>query len=148
MSQVTYRDGVATIITRTRKTEVHVSVTAAIILEHGSVLGRPSSTDARALAAGFLHLERENEALRAELKTARAGAIGREYAEAMQCARKVIAELRQAGVAFFEVYDQGDAPDSGLDTALRDRLGDADHWLLRDFNAAIERAKVLKGGAA
>jgi hypothetical protein len=111
-------------------------------------MGRLSATDARAMAVGFLHMEREVQRLAEELNAARAGTVGKEHAEAMQGARRVIAELRQAGEAFFEVYDQGDAPDSGLDNALREKLGDAEHWLLLDSGAATARARVLEGGRA
>lgn len=143
MSTVTYRDGVATIMTRTRKTEVHVQLTADLAVR--GELDRPGDTDAKALAAGYLHLEAENKALRAELEAARAGTIGREHAEAMHGARKVIAELCQAGEAFFEEYDKGDGPDG---VALRGAMGAADTWLLCDVSAARGRAQMLKGGAA
>jgi hypothetical protein len=145
MSSVTYRDGIATITTRTSKIEVDVDATAHLI-QRAEV--SPTAADTIALATGYLHLDAENKALRGELEAARAGTIGKEHAEEMHGARKVIAELRQAGEAFFEVYDQGDAPDSGLDTAFRDKLGEADHWLLCDVRAAGVRAKLLKGGAA
>ena len=144
MTQTTYSDGIATILTRTRKTEVHVSVAASIILEHGSVMGRPSATDARALAAGFLHLERENAALREELAAARAGQVGREWAEQMQGARAVIANLRRDAAEFLEVYDRGDAPDQETDDALRKGVSEAENWLVCDVHACAVRAKILK----
>jgi len=145
MSAVTFRDGIATITTRTGMAEVHVAA-AAHLVRHGELAA--TSFDILALAAGYEALERERDALRAELEAARAGTIGREHAEAMQRARKVIAELRQVGERFFEVYDKGDAPDSGLDNAFRGKLSDADHWLICDSTDATARAKVLKGGAA
>jgi hypothetical protein len=145
MNAVTFRDGIATITTRTGMAEVHVSA-AAHLVRQGELAA--TSFDILALAAGYEALERERDALRAELAAARAGTIGREHAEAMQCARKVIAELRQASDAFFEVYDQGEAPDSGLDDALRGKLGEADYWLLCDVSAATARVKLLEGGAA
>jgi intracellular sulfur oxidation DsrE/DsrF family protein len=136
-------DDVAIIITRASETKVHVSATAHLVKQ-----GEPyTATDVLALAAGVEALQQERNRLREELDAARAGEIGREHAEALQGARKVIAELREAGVAFFEVYDQGEAPDSGLDDAFRKKVDTADRWLVSDSTAAMARAKVLKGGA-
>lgn len=146
MIGVTYRDGVAIVSDRARTTEVHVSITADLIHQGEDI--DIVKADVLALAAGYRALEAERDALLEEVSAARAGMIGREHAETMQGARKVIAELRQAGDAFFEVYDQGDAPDSGLDNALRDKLGEAEVWLLRDVGASVKRERVLEGGAA
>lgn len=142
-TNIIYRDGVATITTPTRKTEINVALTARLAI--AGDLGRPSATDTKALAAGYEALSAEHKALHAELAAARAGTIGKEHAEAMQGARKVLAELRQAGEQFFAVYDQGDAPDSGLDNAFRDKLGEAENWLIADSTAATARVKLLRG---
>lgn len=140
---ITYRGIIATIITATRTIEVNVPATARQFLEGHET--RATRTDALALSAGYQHLAAENQRLRAELTAARAGTMGREHAEAMQGARKAIAELNQAAVDFMEVYDQGEGPDG---VALRDAMGNAEHWLLCDVKACGERAKVLsKGGA-
>jgi hypothetical protein len=145
MTTTTYYDGVATTITPTRKIEVWCEPTAQSALEGN--LGPARMSDMRALAAGYLALLDENERLAAELAAARAGQIGREHAKAMQGARSVIADLRQAGEAFFEVYDRGDAPDSITDGEFRARLASADHWLLCDSGAATARSKILKGNS-
>jgi hypothetical protein len=63
-TEVTYDNGVATIIGRGRKTEINVLVTAQLGV--GGQLDRVSVTDVRALSAGYL-------ALAGELKLARSG---------------------------------------------------------------------------
>jgi len=149
MSQVTYRDGVATITTPSSKTEIDVALTSGLILagDVGDIV-RTSVLDTVALAAGFAHLSRENDALRDELAAARAGVIGREHASEMQNARAALAKLNGAVDRFMQVYDTGNAPDSVQEEELRDALSDVCAWLIHDSSAAIERAKVLKGGAA
>lgn len=143
MSAVTIRDGVATITTPTRRTEVHLADTAQMFVDGLGL--RPSKTDLLALSTGYLELEKQVDLLQAELKAARSGTIGVEHATAIQEARNVLANINKAAGDFMEEYDKGDGP-SGVE--LRDALGDVEHWLLRDVNACFERAKVLKVGAA
>jgi lambda repressor-like predicted transcriptional regulator len=142
---VSYENGVATITTKTRQSMVHVAVVADLAMQ--GMIERTSRTEVLALSAGFLAMKAQRDQLQAELDAARAGQVGKGQAQDMQDARKVIADLRRAGDSFFEVYDQGDAPDSGLDNALRDTLREAENWLVRDVHAASVRAQVLKGGA-
>jgi hypothetical protein len=144
MTNVTYRDGIATITTRTSTTEVHVSAAA-----HQVRLGEIAATsfDTLALAAGYEALERERDALREELAAARAGTIGKEHGKVMQDARGMIAELRTMAAEFMDVYDSGNAPDGTTDEGLRDAIAKAEHWLICDSTAATARAKVLKGSA-
>jgi hypothetical protein len=144
MSAVTYRDGVAIITTPTKFTTVHLTAMSRSIMD--GFVDR-SSAVTRALACGYLAVEAERDALHEELKAARAGEIGREHATEMQNARAALANLRQAGQLFLEVYDRGDAPDGDVDEKLRDAMADAEGWLIHDCNAASARAKVLKGGA-
>jgi hypothetical protein len=64
---VSYAAGVATITTRTRKSMVNVLVTARLTLEDDL----PARlTDMKALAAGYLGMIAERDALRAELAAA------------------------------------------------------------------------------
>lgn len=143
MSAVSVRNGVAIITTPTRQTEVHLSATASIILEGYPI--RASKSDLVALSAGYLELEKQVAVLQAELAAARAGAIGLQHATAMHGARKALADLNKVTGDFLEVYDSGEGPDS---MTLRDALGAAEMWLLRDVKAAGQRAKLLEGGAA
>jgi hypothetical protein len=140
----TYRDGIATIITATRKTEVNVPVTADVFLD-GPTL-RPTKTDVVALSIGYRTLAAENKRLKDELTAARAGQLGKEHAMAMQEARVIIAGLNAAAEQFLGVYDEGNAPESDLDSALRDKITDAQSWLLNDVNDCMARQKILKGG--
>ena len=67
-----YENGVATITTTTRETRINVPVTASLALTGD--LGRPSATDVRALAAGYVAMVGENKKLREELRVARTAA--------------------------------------------------------------------------
>jgi len=140
MTTVTVKNGVATIITPTRRTEVHLSAAA-------EMFSGPAyctvNIDLLAISAGYLELEKQLGLLQAELEAARAGTIGREHAGAMQGARKALADLNKVTSTFLEVYDTGAGPDS---MTLRDALGAAEMWLLRDVKPALARAKVLEGG--
>lgn len=142
MADATYRDGVATIITPSRKIQINVELTARLALQ--GQLGSARMSDMRALAAGFLALQAESAKLREELAAARAGQIGREWAEQMQGARAVIANLRRETEEFLEVYDRGVAPDAERDNALRAAANEAESWLVCDVHACAVRAKILK----
>ena len=141
MTQTTYSDGIATIITKIRKAEVSVALTAQAALD--GALGRPDMFDVRALSAGYLALRDENARLREELAAARAGQVGREWAEQMQDARAVIANLRRDAAEFLEIYDCGDAPQKAIDDAFREAVSAAAYWLVCDSHACAVRAKIL-----
>lgn len=146
MSQVEISGGVATITTIHRTVMVNLAATA-----HAAASGqdsRMSRTDLQALAAGYMMLDREVEKLKAELAAARSGKIGMDHAQAMQDVRGVLSHIATATERFLEVYDQGDAPDSGLDEALREKMGAAINWLVHDSSNVPERTKVLEGRAA
>ena len=143
MSAVTVRNGVVTIATCARSTDVNLLATAEGIFNIRS--DAMADTNVLALSAGYLELARQVAALQAELAAARAGAIGKEHAAAMHGARKALADLNKVTGDFLEVYDSGEGPDS---MTLRDALGAAEMWLLGDVKAAGQRAKLLEGGAA
>lgn len=141
-TKLSYKDGVATIITAARESQVNVPATAQMYID--GRIDRPSKTDVLALSIGYRLMDAECQSLRAELEAARAGRIGFEHAEAMQYARKMIAELNYAAELFLAVYDEGNAPDGNLDEALRDSMCNASGWLISDLKSYSERVKILE----
>jgi hypothetical protein len=140
---VTYKNGIAIVVTPARTTQVNVAATADLYIKGCSI--RASKTDALALAVGYIAMAEENRHLASELAAARAGQIGKDSASAMQDARKAVANLRYAADVFMDIYDTGNAPDSAAEGALRNAIGEAEHWLVLDASAAGDRYKILGG---
>jgi hypothetical protein len=140
MSAVTIQYGVVTISTKNRSARVDLSATAEMIYSQRS--DDIADTEILALAAGCVDLERQVNELRAELKAAHAGEIGRNHAEEMQGARKAIANLRESVESFLGEYNLGNGPDT-ID--LEEKANEAMQWLICDSNASAKRERVLAG---